>query len=314
MAYRPDYIHLLSLRNNNKRHKRIIYFFKHHPNEIKRIDEDGTVIHKILTNRNYCQKTLIHLIKLFPEGLFIKDDLDQFPIHYLIQLDFEIDIECILKLMLKINPEMIPDKEGNYPLHIYLKRINRKSGYSIEVIEMLSTRQALTYYNKKEELPIHIICKANRLNDHWVNKILTVLIDNCPETLLMESKTKYPVELISTTNIDSLIQCLRRVRLPQEIIHRIIKNVWESNFEAFLPDKCDSGTAFLLHKLNTKLVTELYIDNEYNSIILKKYSELNTKHNILLKIFDKECCLEELGIIEEAINFAIKPYKLLMLF
>jgi len=307
-----EFAKILKNRNNNKRHKRIIYFLKHNPNEIKRIDEDGTIIHKILTNRNYCKKTLIHLIKLFPESLSIKDDLGNCPIHYLVNLDFEIDIECILKIMLKIKPEMEPDNEGNYTLHIYLKRISRKSDYVIEVIEMLSTRQALTYYNKKEELPIHIICKANHLNDFWIKSILTVLINNCPETLLMESNSKYPVELLSTTNCDSIIQCLR-VRLPHEIIIRIIKNVWNNTFECPLR-KWDYGTAFLLYKLNTKLVTELYIDNVFNTIILKVYNVLNTYHNILVKLLDTECCIEELGIIKESIDFGIKPDVLFHLY
>jgi hypothetical protein len=288
-----------------KKHKKLIHMLKRNPSELKKIDEKGTIIHKILTNKNYYYITLIQLIKMFPEGLFIKDDFGRLPIHCLVTLDFEIDIECILKLMLKINPEINPDTEGNYPLHIYLKRINRQSDYSIEVIEMLSTKQALTSYNRHKELPIHIISKANHLNDYWVKQILTVLIDNCPETLLMQSKDKYPVELISTMNCNSAVQCLR-VRLPQEIIHRIIKNIWEHNF-ADPVRNCIYGTAILLFKLDNKLVKELYIDDDYNSKILDIYDTLISKHNILGKTLDSECCLEELGIIKEAIDFAIKP-------
>lgn len=307
---------ILEKRNTNSRHNLIKHYFKKHPSELKKIDKDGTIIHKLLTNRNYRLKTLIHLIKLFPEGLSIKDDLGQCPIHYLVKLDFDIDIECILKLMLTVNPDMEPDNEGNYPLHIYLKRIKimdrkRESNHCIEVIEMLSTRQSLTSYNKAGELPIHIICKANHLNDYWIQSILTVLINICPETLLMESNSKYPVELLSTINCDSIIQCLR-VRLPQEIIIRIIKNVWENTFECPLR-KCYSGTAILLYKLNTTLVKDLRIDNGFNTKILTYYNKLNLKHNILLEILDSECCLEKLGIIKEAIGFAIKPDRLLRL-
>jgi hypothetical protein len=314
--YKPDINYLLTLRDNNKRHKRIVYFLKHHPNEIKKIN-NGSIIHKLIRNGRLNGKTLLYFIKIFPEGLFVKDDRGILPIHIIIN-HFEHKLfNNIITTMLNINPIGI-DCNKNTVLHIYILNMKRCIKHNLDFIKYicLNHKEMLFIYNNDFELPIHTLCKERSVNYDIISEIIEILIDSSPELLLMKSNLRYPIELLPTSNYNAIVLCLN-TKYDNNIINDVLFNVWNTNH--ILHYRMDRiGLLKILFKINNKKLIaencEKYISNiEFvfdipivikNTInLLNSYYRLLELYNVEYGLLFSECDLEEIGISKEAIKF-----------
>lgn len=310
--YKPDINYLLTLSDNNKRHKRIVYFLKDNPDEIKKID-DGSIVHKLLKLPNWEYKTLIYFIKIYPESLFIKNDLGEYPIHLLIKHSIcELDM---IKLMLSINSDIVKDNNGNTILHTYILNMKRCIKHNLEFIKYicLNHKEILTTYNNDNKLPIHILCEERSIHYDIVSEIIEILIDRCPELLLMKSNLRYPIELLPTSSYKGIILCLD-TKYDKNIIDEILYNIWNCNHII----RYKTGMLSVLIKINNKeLITEnceKYISNiEFESdipYVVKNTLKLLRTYYRLLELYDNEyellfseCDLGEIEVAKEAIKF-----------
>ena len=132
---------------------------------------------------------------IVPEALQQPDNFGKCPLHYALEMTFyePVNLRLLIDACPRILHEMIPDANGNLPLHNILR--TRSSNY--KTIQLLADKfpKALVLQNSDRQTPLMIACRHQREDYYEHGNLLSViyfLIRQWPEQITTQRDLSFP--------------------------------------------------------------------------------------------------------------------------